>query len=374
MDKNEALAVIRKNYPHVASSGSYFETALRELIPDLQESKDERIKKDIIALIEFGLEEGSAVAPGSHTTKEEALDWLEKQKEYPTNEEMLRTLRAEYEKGVADTIAKYEQKEQKPAEPCDDLCCGDDRFKIIGEAKKDIIEKTNIAENEFSMELPLLDGILTRVWQVGWLNKKQKPAEWSEDWREEDIQTRFAFYTYKDDPSVLYLSNVFVEETSRNHGFGTRILRAAEKVAEAIGATTISLKVKQNSPANAWYRKNGYGYVAFEDGYDWLEKNLEYMKPNKQEWSEEDENMRGTCIYLLEHGEVIGPWKDCIAWLKSLRPPQYCENCKLKRSVENWKPSKEQMDALRVTLKYMPDTFKPRCTLMTLQNDLKKLM
>lgn len=38
----------------------------------------------------------------------------EKQKERPTNEEMLRTLRAEYEKGVADTIAKCEQKEQKP--------------------------------------------------------------------------------------------------------------------------------------------------------------------------------------------------------------------------------------------------------------------
>lgn len=37
----------------------------------------------------------------------------EKQKEQPTNEEMLRTLRTEYEKGVADTIAKYEQKEQK---------------------------------------------------------------------------------------------------------------------------------------------------------------------------------------------------------------------------------------------------------------------
>lgn len=144
---------------------------------------------------------------------------------------------------------------------------------------------------------------------------KQKPAEWSKDYDEENIQTRFAFYTYKDDPSTLYLSNVFVEEASRNHGFGTRILRAAEKVAETIGATTISLKVKQDSPANAWYRKNGYGYVVFEDGYDWLEKNLEYMKPNynnlpieqqmeaamiaikgeisskSQEWSEEDENL-----------------------------------------------------------------------------------
>jgi hypothetical protein len=41
------------------------------------------------------------------------------------------------------------------------------------------------------------------------------------------------------------------------------------------------------------------------------------------EWSEEDEEMRDTCIDLLKHfprpcGEVIGPWKDCTAWLKSL--------------------------------------------------------
>ena len=136
---------------------------------------------------------------------------------------------------------------------------------------------------------------------------EQNPAEWSEDYREEDIQTRFAFYTYKDDPSFLYLSNVFVEESSRNHGFGTRILRAAEEVAKTIGAITISLKVKQDSPANAWYRKNGYGYVAFEDGYDWLEKNLEYMKPNHN----------------------------------SLPITDGCNN-----DCDNWKPSEEQIEAL----------------------------
>jgi hypothetical protein len=54
-------------------------------------------------------------------------------KEYPTNEEMLRTLRAEYEKGVADTIAKYEQKEQKPAEWAE----LQSEFKNINEAFED---------------------------------------------------------------------------------------------------------------------------------------------------------------------------------------------------------------------------------------------
>lgn len=97
-------------------------------------------------------------------------------------------------------------------------------------------------------------------------------------------------------------------------------MRAAEKVAETIGATTICLKVKQDSPANAWYRKNGYGYVAFEDGYDWLEKNLEYMKPNKQEWGEEDEErLIKTSISFLKDFADKGYENavECIDWLKS---------------------------------------------------------
>lgn len=171
----------------------------------------------------------------------------------------------------------------------------------------------------------------------------EKPAEWNEDWREEDIQTRFAFYTYKDEDGVLYLSNVFVEEASRNHGFGTKILAAAEKVAKTIGATTISLKVKQDSPANAWYRKNGYGYVAFEDGYDWLEKNLEYMKPNKQGWSEEDEKKIHFLSRLIEFqvkddeycfgdGSLISK-QEAIEMLKSLRPQPKAELTLLDKNI-----------------------------------------
>ena len=258
----------------------------------------------------------------------------------------------------------------------------------------------------------------------------EKPVEWSEEYREEDLQTRFAFYTYKDDPSVLYLSNVFVEESSRNHGFGTRILKAAEKAAEAIGATTISLKVKQDSPANAWYRKNGYGYVTFEDGYDWLEKNLEYMKPvkpvewdkkdedklyliienlladkevarienpqhydvlckaydelidflkslperfnlqPKQEWSVEDKKMLQSIIDDFRKGHVSTIGQD--RWLKSLRSRQ---NLIMANSphLKEWKPSEEQMSGLLVAIgdakERGSDVAK---TLQSLYRDLKK--
>ena len=213
----------------IAADKDLVRGVVKTIFPELKESRDEQIRKAIIKSLDMPFPEDNL--PGTDVTSKEAVDWLEKQnhdgKKWITPAELNRLLTLRYEAGFDDGV-RSEMKKQKE-------------------------------------------------------QKEQKPAEWSEDYREEDIQTRFAFYTYKDDPSVLYLSNVFVEETSRNHGFGTRILKAAEKAAEAIGAITICLKVKQDSPANAWYRKRGYGYVAFEDGYDWLEKNLEYLKPKRNE-------------------------------------------------------------------------------------------
>ena len=196
---------------------------------------------------------------------------------------------------ILDYVWKYSEKqeEQKQAEYLD-----------LDNASQDYVYNHFCQGADFTpdyikglMEDAFIDGA---NWQ-----KEQKPAEWSEEDREEDLRMRFAFYTYKneEDDGVLYLSNVFVEEASRNKGFGTKILAAAEKVAETLGVIQIRLKVKQNSPANACYRKHGYGYMTFEDGYDWLEKTLEYMKPIKQEWSEEDENYYDTIVRKLE---VIG--------------------------------------------------------------------
>lgn len=50
--------------------------------------------------------------------------------------------------------------------------CGDDRFEIIGKARKDIIEKTNIESSP--EEMKVLDNILFRCWQMGWLKKYEK--------------------------------------------------------------------------------------------------------------------------------------------------------------------------------------------------------
>lgn len=76
----------------------------------------------------------------------------------------------------------------------------------------------------------------------------------------------------------------------------------------------------------------------------WLEKQ------DKQEWSEEDERLRNSCIAHIEdelervrndkygHSEIISDLKEScrerINWLKSLRPQS------------GWKPSNEQIDIL----------------------------
>lgn len=100
-------------------------------------------------------------------------------------------------------------------------------------------------------------------------------STWKND--EEGLLTRFAFYNYKDEPDVLYLSNLFVEEASRNHGLGTMILKAAEMVAVNLGATYIRLKVMKNARVRDWYYRRGFDLIADENGYSWLEKRIGHI-------------------------------------------------------------------------------------------------
>jgi len=215
-----------------------------------------------------------------------------------------------------------EQKEQKPIESECPQFVFDDVLAL--DYAMDIVYRKGNEQKLYEA----LKSLHSRL--IDALDNKQQPAEWSEDYDEDNLQARFAFYTYRDDPSTLYLSNVFVEETSRNKGFGTKILAAAERVAETLGITSIRLKVKRDSPANAWYRKHGYSYMTFKGDYDWLEK--KYMKPNMQEWSEEDKEMLDAMIDIVSNSlyEPLCPREGMLAWLKSLRPQPA------------WKPSEEQ--------------------------------
>lgn len=80
MTREEAIAVIRKNYPHVGFSGTEFETALRELIPELAESEDEMMRKAIIDALLSHSNSINLLSERGYQI-EDVKAWLEKQKE-----------------------------------------------------------------------------------------------------------------------------------------------------------------------------------------------------------------------------------------------------------------------------------------------------
>ncbi len=47
--------------------------------------------------------------------------------------------------------------------------CGDNCFEVIAKAKKDLLESTNIGTRQD--EMAVLDNILLRCWQMGWLDR-----------------------------------------------------------------------------------------------------------------------------------------------------------------------------------------------------------
>lgn len=68
--------------------------------------------------------------------------------------------------------------------------CGDNRFEIIEKAKQDLLESTNIQTSEDEMQV--IDNILFRCWQMGWLEKYNQPkADWIPfEQREADVEEK----------------------------------------------------------------------------------------------------------------------------------------------------------------------------------------
>ena len=80
MERNEAIEVIKRNYPHVTESDSQFETALRLLIPELAGSEDGRIREVILKALMA--DEAINILVESGIYYEDVESWLKKQGEH----------------------------------------------------------------------------------------------------------------------------------------------------------------------------------------------------------------------------------------------------------------------------------------------------
>lgn len=116
---------------------------------------------------------------------------------------------------------------------------------------------------------------------IAWLEKQ---GEF--DNNDTGILNRFSFYSYKDEPNILYLSELYVNKEQRNKGIGTKILKIADEIAANMKCNSIRLKTEIGSNAERLYRKNGYNSLKMEGNQIWLEKQGE-QKPifnTKHNW------------------------------------------------------------------------------------------
>ena len=61
-----------------------------------------------------------------------------------------------------------------------DNMCTDNRFKLIEKYKKKLIESTNIETSQD--EMAVLDNLLFRFWQMGWLDRLEQPERKTGEW------------------------------------------------------------------------------------------------------------------------------------------------------------------------------------------------
>ena len=177
MKREEAIKILKELH-----DGALFSVrnALETLIPELAESEEERIRLDIVALINFALEDGSAVSPGSRTTKEEALCYLEKQKEplsVPDKFSGLKSLMLQYLQSAAN------RKDDAEIESDTDL---------------------------FGRK------ILDYVWKQDEKQKEQMPAEWSKEDEKmlEILISNYEFLSkkYRDEEKDFFCSLSIVQD------------------------------------------------------------------------------------------------------------------------------------------------------------------
>ena len=118
-----------------------------------------------------------------------------------------------------------------------DCTCGDNRFEIIQKAKEDLIRATNIESSCDEMEV--LDSILFRAWQMGWLEKYEpdyKARMKKEYWQLKDRYTKLHNMCIKYEAGTLdFTPTCSLELLREQKGAMGNYLRCLEVRAEIEG-------------------------------------------------------------------------------------------------------------------------------------------
>ena len=298
-----------------------FRTLLGQLLPELAESEDERIRKEIIRAIEDLVD--TIPAPDCRTESEERelktynrwIDYLEKQKE-------------PIDGGGGDFIIYHPLKNSKGEYECIP-------YSFYGSL------------SSFSDDKDLMDFLRTCFYTEQeceeWI-KSQKPVEWSEQCKKriDEIAKYMKSKGYEDDAEFLesLYPQANIEWSEEDTISLTNAILSAEK---EWGKDSFTAKWLKELPSRL------------------------ILQSNKQEWSEEDERMIESIIGHLERQKNyqtnIINIEQCQDWIKSLKNKY--------PSQPRWKPTEEQMSCLLEASER--NQTKVGSVLLSIYNDLKKL-
>ena len=289
MDIEKAKERIKSRLDYLALDNEDLE-ALQTLIPELAESKDERIRKEIYDFI------SNYVSGFVEPKRAEWLAWIEKQKEEISAKP--EALKKAYEKGKVDALKEHEGEEWIAPE--------DYTVAIDNVYQKGIIDTLSNKDEKIKEEL-------LHAYNEGQrdLLKEMKTAEWSN----EDM--------------------------------------------DMIGSirSTIELDIQRDANCPDIVNMHKKELEWFDSLYD---RGLQ-VEQKPTEWKE-DENILHDCIKCVERGtNNMDQEYGIISWLKSLK------------NAQTWKPSKEQIQILKMVLTDEAMDDNVHSILESLYDDLKKL-
>ena len=330
---DEAIKVIKDNLNalnEISKTGVNIQTiknCFYRVFPELKESEDERIRKELIKIV------NDHYSLFKEIDRAKTIAWLEKQGEQKPDE-----VRTTGYQNVQDI-------EQKPIDKVEP------KFKVGDwvvlfyqyQTEKKVVQIDSIEYFE--------NGEPKYITSEGrWFSNEDKARLWTiQDAKDGDVlsyRTGQWIFIYKEKINntcfsyyALY-STVYQDLTINDSGFTLLIDSVAP-------ATKEQRDTLMKAIANAGYT------------FDFEKKELRKIE-QKQKWSEEDEKMLECAIDMIE-------WYSVVDKIKSRRVSDWLESLRLQRQ---WKPSGEQMEFL---YKYAEQNNYDGTILTSLYNDLKQL-
>ena len=358
MTREEAIKVAIEMYGWLKTDRE--REALETLIPELSESNDERIRKYLIEELKAAKSVGELKFIIPQPTREECITYLEKQK-------------YDRMKPVYDNQDSFESALEKAWN-----------------------DYHNGYENVDKLEDDYVECAHAKGFREGYLFGLEKQKEQHIPW-----------YDYQKSKEAGYT-------IVPNEEYEQLIKQKEQK--PALSEVELLFRGEKVTVKRPFYRDNkGRGYSTTEQDEEtawnalraWCEKkgiSLYDLYP-KAEWSEEDAKMLDAMIDIVSGSfyEPLCPRKEMLTWLKSLRPqpkqewseedeihvrsifgdfrqdvvPDEEDQDWLKKKLESlrpsWKPSEEQMEALKWLVEYVSPSEKYIVIVKNLYEQLKKL-